>query len=193
MEITGTALDYDEVGVGDTVVFVHGTLGGKDAWELQVPAFAERHRTIAYTRRHHFGSQRDGDTLPLSPAQAALDLIELIELIGKPPVHLVGSSYGAFTSLLATVARPDLIRTLTLGEPPAAALLLEDPATAPMWKDFLDGAYNPARALAKSGDGRGAVVTFINGVIGPGVSIRCPRWPRNECSATPDSRDRGVA
>jgi pimeloyl-ACP methyl ester carboxylesterase len=42
--------------------------------------------------------------------------------------HLVGNSYGGVISLLAAVRRPELLRSLTLIEPPATRLAPDDPA-----------------------------------------------------------------
>ena len=44
--------------------------------------------------------------------------------------HLVGHSYGAVISLLAAARRPDLLRSLTVIEPPATSVALDDPAVA---------------------------------------------------------------
>ena len=51
------------------------------------------------------------------------DLAEFIKALNLEPVHLVGHSYGAYAALLATMDHPELVRSLTLGEPPVNSLL----------------------------------------------------------------------
>jgi pimeloyl-ACP methyl ester carboxylesterase len=49
--------------------------------------------------------------------------------------HLVGHSYGGVITLLAAAARPDVLRSLTMLEPPATSVALEDPAVARFAED----------------------------------------------------------
>ncbi len=44
--------------------------------------------------------------------------------------HLVGHSYGGVISLLAAALRPELLRSLTVIEPPATRIALDNPAVA---------------------------------------------------------------
>jgi pimeloyl-ACP methyl ester carboxylesterase len=54
----------------------------------------------------------------------ARDVADLLD----DPSHLVGFSYGGIGSLLAAARRPELVRTLTVIEPPAFGVALDDPA-----------------------------------------------------------------
>src|SRR6266576_2684345 len=116
VRVGSAELDYIEQGSGDAVVFVHGSLNDRRSWGQQLEEFSKRYRAIAYTRRHHFGSEErtaaDGGP---SVSAAAEDLIAVIEELGAAPAHIVGSSYGAFTALIAATKRPDVVRSLVLG------------------------------------------------------------------------------
>ena len=46
----------------------------------------------------------------------------------EPGTHVVGHSYGGVISLLAAARRPELVRSLTVVEPPAFAIARGDPA-----------------------------------------------------------------
>ena len=46
----------------------------------------------------------------------------------EPGTHVVGHSYGGAISLLAAARRPELVRSLTVVEPPAFAIVRGDPA-----------------------------------------------------------------
>lgn len=53
----------------------------------------------------------------------------LVELGGA---HLIGQSYGAVVALLTACARPDLIRSLVVIEPPLFGIATDDPAVVPL-------------------------------------------------------------
>jgi pimeloyl-ACP methyl ester carboxylesterase len=168
------ALEYVEKGSGAPLVFVHGSISDLRTWGQQIDAFAERYRVIAYTRRYHRGSEDPARSRPHSVSTASDDLIALIERLGVAPAHLAGSSYGAFTSLLTAAKRPELVRTLTLGEPPVAHMLTSDPALRAVWVEFISAAQRPAQELARAGDLEKALRTFLDGVIGPGAFEMVP-------------------
>jgi hypothetical protein len=50
--VDGATLAYLEQGEGEPVVFVHGSASDLRTWEQQIPAIAESHRAIAYSRRY---------------------------------------------------------------------------------------------------------------------------------------------
>jgi pimeloyl-ACP methyl ester carboxylesterase len=58
IRVNGISLYYEEQGVGQAIVGVHG--GGSSAalWEPAVPELAARGRTILYDRRGSFRSER---------------------------------------------------------------------------------------------------------------------------------------
>jgi len=122
--INGDSLHYVDIGKGDPVVFVHGGLGDYRTWDAQMDEFAKNHRVIAYSRRYAYpNKQTVSESADFSVTPNSKDLTEFIKALKLEPVHLVGHSYGAFTALLTTIEHPDLVRSLTLGEPPVMSLL----------------------------------------------------------------------
>jgi pimeloyl-ACP methyl ester carboxylesterase len=103
-------------GDGDPVVLVHGSFGwGEDAWSAQRP-LADAFRLVVVDRRGF------GDT----PADGRVDFdrdAEDIAAFLAEPSHLVGHSYGGVVCLLAAARRPEAVRSLTVIEPPALALV----------------------------------------------------------------------
>lgn len=174
VNIDGASLDYIEQGSGPPLVFIHGSINDRRTWEQQIEAFAERYRVVAYTRRHSYGSEDAAPKRPPSVTTAAYDLIAVIERLGLAPAHLAGSSYGAFTALLAAAKHPELVRTLVLGEPPIGHLLVSDRAAKPVWDQFVSAAFEPAQASIRSGDLENGLRTFIDGVMGPGAFDMMP-------------------
>jgi pimeloyl-ACP methyl ester carboxylesterase len=122
--INGDSLHYIDIGKGEPVVFVHGALGDYRTWRSQVDQFARNHRVIAYSRRYAWPNQKTMmDDSKHSFVSHGKDLTEFLKKLRLPPVHLVGHSSGAFIALLAAIDHPELVRSLTLGEPPVMSLL----------------------------------------------------------------------
>ena len=113
----GVELHHVSRGKGVAVLFVHGTLGDYSTWDGQLGPFGETYRAIAYSRRYNYPN-----TNKLRPKHSAVveaeDLAAFIKKLNLGKVHVVGHSYGAYTALFLAVNHPDLVRTLTLAEPP---------------------------------------------------------------------------
>ena len=120
--LRGAALEYVEQGDGDPIVLVHGSASDYRTWQAQMDAFAKRYWAIAYSRRYHWPNEPIAAQSDYSMEEHVRDLEALLGVIGPAPVHLVGHSYGAFVSMLLAMRAPELLRTLTLAEPPAITL-----------------------------------------------------------------------
>jgi pimeloyl-ACP methyl ester carboxylesterase len=161
----GVELHYVERGKGDAVVFVHGTLGDYAVWDGQLGPFAETYRAVAYSRRYNYPNANK-----LRPKHSAVveaeDLAAFIRKLDLGKVHVVGHSYGGYTALFLAVKHPELVRTLTLAEPPVvfAGDRLDD-AKARLVKR--------ARAAFAKGDSEDAVRTIVNST-GEGTYEKIP-------------------
>jgi pimeloyl-ACP methyl ester carboxylesterase len=125
--VNGTTLAYREEGEGEPVVFVHGSASDLRTWEQQVPAIGRFHRAIAYSRRYARPNEDIEPGVDDQMLPHVEDLAVFLREIGAAPAHLVGSSWGAFISLLTAVRHPDLVRTLVLEEPPVLPLFTSFP------------------------------------------------------------------
>lgn len=165
--VNGDSLHYIDIGKGDPVVFVHGTLDDYRVWQMEFDTFAKKHRVIAYSRRYAFpNKQVINDSADYSPTIHANDLSEFIKKLDLGPVHLVGHSYGAYTALLTTMNHPELVRSLTLGEPPVMPLLQNVPGGDTIANNFIARSLKPAADAFRSGNNEKAIAVFIGGVIG---------------------------
>ena len=165
--VNGDSLHYIDIGKGDPVIFVHGTLDDYRLWYMQMDTFAKDHRVIAYSRRYAYPNRQvSSDSADYSPAIHAKDLAEFIRSLNLDPVHLVGHSYGAYTALLATMAHPELVRTVTLGEPPVLPLLQNVPGGDTIIDKFVKSSIIPAADAFRSGDNQKGVSVFVGGVTG---------------------------
>ena len=164
--INGDSIHYIDVGKGDPVVFVHGSLGDYRTWEAQMDTFAKNHRVIAYSRRFAYpNKQIINDSADYTVIPHAKDLAEFIKALNLEPVHLVGHSYGAFTALLVTTDHPELVRSLALGEPPVMSLLQNVRGGDTMVNNFVTKGIIPAAEAFKNNEEEKAVKGFITAVM----------------------------
>jgi len=165
--INGDSIHYIDIGKGDPVVFVHGTLGDYRTWAAQIDEFAKNHRVIAYSRRYAYpNKQIINDSADYTVTPHSSDLAEFLKLLHPGLVHLVGHSYGAYTALLTTVNHPELVRSLTLGEPPVMPLLAHVPSGDTMLNSFITKTIMPAAGAFKTNNNEKAVTIFLSGVMG---------------------------
>src|ERR1039457_4739009 len=93
----GTELNYIELGEGSPLVFVHGSLGDLNTFSQQFKSFSEHYHVIAYSRRFYPPNKWGENDKIYSMSQHADDLAALITNLNLNKVHLVASSYGAYT------------------------------------------------------------------------------------------------
>ena len=165
--IKGDTLHYLDIGKGDPVIFVHGSIGDYRAWEAQIDTFATKYRVIAYSRRYAWpNAQPLSDTLDYSAAQHAKDLAQLIETLNLGPSHLVGHSWGGFTVLKMAIDHPELVKSMVLGEPPASSLIAGSIEGDSIIEDFQNNVLNPSGEFFARQQKDSAVATFVAGVMG---------------------------
>lgn len=103
------------------IVLVHGSLGvGAAAFAAQKP-LGETFTLSVMTRRGY------GETAPIDAVDIGRDADDVVALL-EGGAHLVGTSMGGIVALNAAGRRPDLVRSLTVIEPPAFALASDLPA-----------------------------------------------------------------
>ena len=115
-----------EWGDGDRVVLVHGgTPGGGAAAFAAQKDLEQRWHLVLPDRPGHGQTPRQGR----EDFERDADLIAPLLEDGS---HLVGHSYGGMVALTMAVQRPDVVRSLTLIEPPAFCFAKGDPVVDEM-------------------------------------------------------------
>lgn len=107
INLDGVELEYIHQGEGAPLILVHRTLGDFRSWKLQTKPFAQKYRTIAYSRRYHYPNRCTGEETDYSAALHAEDLAKFINGLDLESAHIVGNSYGAYTALLLAMGYPD--------------------------------------------------------------------------------------
>jgi pimeloyl-ACP methyl ester carboxylesterase len=186
--VNGTTLAYCEQGKGEPVVFVHGTASDLRTWEQQLTPLGRSFRAIAYSRRFARPNEDIGPDADDQMSPHVEDLATFLREIDAAPAHLVGSSWGAFISLLTAVRYPGLVRTLVLEEPPVLTLfvgtpphpaellrlIVTRPRTAIAILKFGAGTIARATRAFRRGESDKAVRTFGQGVLGKESFARLP-------------------
>lgn len=120
--INGLELYWEQTGTAnEALVLVHGGWTDHRTWDGIVPGLARSCRVVTYDRRGH--------SLTAGPAgqgivrDNVLDLGELIERFDLSPAHVVGNSFGGSIALRLAAARPNLVRSVNVHEPPLHGLL----------------------------------------------------------------------
>ena len=124
----------------ERIVLVHGSvMGGRGTWAAQRP-LVERFELLVLDR----------PGFPPNPPVERVDFetdAALVAGLLEPGDHLVGHSYGGIVSLLAAASRPDVLRSLTVIEPPCTRVAAGVPEV-----DAFARAGMELYATARSGD-----------------------------------------
>ena len=120
-----TSLHITRWGDGEPVVLVHGSMvSGRQDWFALRP-LADRGYELLLVDRRGYGKSPEVDGEDF--LRDADDIAELLADETPDGAHLVGASYGGIVCLYAANQRPELVRSLTVMEPPAFAIV-DDPA-----------------------------------------------------------------
>lgn len=181
IDIGDVSFAYRESGHGEPMVLVHANISDLRSWAPLEPLVAKHFRVINYSRRFAHPNRPADDGVSDALAPHVEDLVALIEKLRLGKVHLVGNSSGAFVCLLAAQQRPDLVRTLTLEEPPVVSMFLQalPPRPGELFKllfsspgalvallKFGAGAIGPATKAFQKGNDGAAIDFFVRGVLG---------------------------
>jgi 3-oxoadipate enol-lactonase len=121
---------------GELIVFLHGVGADRTAWEPQLAFFSEHGYSVAAIDMRGTGASQSRDerglALPITIADFAADVHELVLALGLNRAHWVGNSMGgviimeAFRQQLPTIAKAVLANTFA--KHPDSALILPRPA-----------------------------------------------------------------
>ncbi len=181
-----SALHYVERGDGEPIIFVHGLLDEYSVWLPQLERFAkEGYQAIAYSRRHNYPNEnriRPNHSASLE----ADDLAALVRKLEFEKAHVVGHSYGAYTTLFFALKYPELARSVTLAEAPIVPWLTELPADqktvgeAQFTKLMVKGVKS-AKAAVESGDQDAAIRAMFDTIGGDGKFDSLPPFVKEKC------------
>src|SRR6266852_2879259 len=112
VQVGDLSMYYVEAGQGDPLVLIMGLGGDHLAWGFQFPAFAERHRVIAFDNRG--AGQTDAPDCPYTTRMMAEDTVGLMSALGIERAHVLGASMGGMIAQELALAHPHRVRSLQL-------------------------------------------------------------------------------
>lgn len=121
ISVNGTNLYYEQMGSGQSMLFIHGMCGDASVWADQMQRLSPNFRCVAYDRRGHSRSPL-GQIAERTVELHADDAAQLILNLGLAPCVLVASSGGARVAVDVARRYPHLIGGAVLSEPPLLAL-----------------------------------------------------------------------
>ncbi len=101
-------LYYEEHGAGDPLLCIMGMAAPCEGWALQLPAFAERYRTIVYDNRGVGRSTKPSG--PYTTHEMADDAAGLLDHLGIERAHVVGVSMGGMIAQELALRHPARVR-----------------------------------------------------------------------------------
>ena len=178
IRVDGAEIAYEVRGEGEPVLLIPLSviIDGLAHPLFRRAALAEANRLIHYHRRGWSGSTL-GDG-PSRVARQAADAIALLEHLEIERAHVAGHSYGGVIALQLALDAPELVHSLALLEPALRA--------GPEGQAHLQRIIGPARERYISGDKRGFITVFTDGVFGAG-------WETIVEGAVPGAIEQAVA
>ncbi len=160
VQVDDVEIEYEVRGDGEPVLLIPLSviIEGLAHPLFGQPELAGNYRLIHYHRRGWTGSSRGEG--PPSVARQAADAVALLGHLEIDRDHVAGHSYGGVIALQLAVGAPELVYSVALLEPALRA--------GPKAQAHLERTIAPAREHYQSGDKRGFVTAFTDGVFGPG-------------------------
>ena len=149
---SGVELHWAAGGQGAPLVFVHGVMGDWMAWAPQWPAFTPAFACRTYSRRYNHPNRNAQPSPDHSALVEADDLAQLLDAWGLERVHIVASSYGAFTALALAVGQPGRVRSLVAVEPAMLCYAEFSASGRAALAEFRHRVVEPANAAFRRGD-----------------------------------------
>ncbi len=127
--VTDASLNWIRTGPENapTVLFLHAVGLDLTFWDRQIEALSDSFNVVAVDLPGH--GRSPGAASDWTFPNAAALIASLIHTLGTDPVHLMGISFGSMLALATVLARPDLVRSLTLI---GSAATFAEPARAAM-------------------------------------------------------------
>ncbi|WP_051888228.1 alpha/beta fold hydrolase [Caballeronia sordidicola] len=162
----GKEVPYLDVGAGEPILFVHGSLCDYRYWESQVNVLALHYRCLAVSLSHYWPSDRSRILDGFSWEVHTEELSSFINALGLERCHVVGHSRGGAVAFHLALRHPKQVTTLSLADP-GGPLSLRESASKPM-----PAAMNALRAcvaeMIEAGDYEQGLELFVDSVSKPG-------------------------
>lgn len=182
LAVGDTAIPYLDLGSGDVLLCIHGSLGDFRSWSPIMGPLSRRNRLIIPSLRHFFPAHWNGEGGSFTIAQHTADMIALIEGLDVGAVNVMGHSRGGHIAFRIAEQRPDLVNRLILAEPGGELDASLMPPGQPATAERVESIHEAARQIA-AGDVDGGLQGFVDRIYGAGT------WAKRPAAAKQMRRD----
>jgi len=112
--VRGLNCYYEEKGVGDAVVLVHGYTGDSSDWATTMPAVGKKYRCIAMDQRGFGRTDSPDSHEAYTMTEYVADIAALAGELGVERFHLAGVSMGGMIVQEFALAHQDMLLSLAL-------------------------------------------------------------------------------
>ena len=98
----------------ETVLLLHPAMGYSRRWFSWMPTLVQDYRVVRMDLRGHGDSEMPAEGDPFSLDLLVQDASQLIELLGKGSVHVVGNSAGGYVAQQLAIRHPEQVKSLAL-------------------------------------------------------------------------------
>jgi esterase len=179
LQVNGYDIAYFEIGEGQPLLCVHGTLGDFRTWSAVLGPLSKTRRVISLSLRRFFPEHWDGVGSDYLMAQHVDDVIGFIGRLDLGPVDLMGHSRGGHIAFRVAQQRPELLRRLILAEPGGELDSSLDPTAVPGPSPRAATIVAAADRI-KAGDIDGGLKLFFDMIEGDGAWARLPAAPKQQ-------------
>jgi pimeloyl-ACP methyl ester carboxylesterase len=176
--VNGYDMAYIEVGSGEPLVCIHGSLCDFRIWAPVLGPLSRRHRVIALSLRRFFPEHWDGVGDGFTIAQHVDDVIRFLEALAAKS-NLLGHSRGGHIAFRIAGHRPDLLQRLVLAEPGGDLDASLAPSAAGAQPALRSRVAAAAEKIA-AGEVEGGLESFLEAIDGPGGWQRLPAAVQQE-------------
>lgn len=112
VQANGTTVAYRDIGAGEPLLLLHGFSGAGEMWDPVVSDLGSRYRLIVPDLRGH--GQSSNPLAYFTHADAAADILGLLDVLGIAQARAVGFSSGGMVLLHMGTSQPDRLSHIAL-------------------------------------------------------------------------------
>jgi len=113
-DLNRTRIYYEDYGSGEPLLLLHNFGSTASQWKTYIDDWAPRYRVIAWDMRGHGRSTNESSSDVFLHAEAARDLLALMDSLGIRRARAIGGSSGGMTLLYAATMAPERFEALVL-------------------------------------------------------------------------------
>jgi pimeloyl-ACP methyl ester carboxylesterase len=171
--VNGYPMSYRDIGEGQPIVLVHGSIVDYRSWRFQFEPLGKKYRLIAVNLRRHYPEEWNGVGSDYAVEQHGSDVAALIKKLNLGRVHLVGWSRGGAVAVEIAKRAPEVIGTLVLVDGSIEMPVADTPEGREA-SAFRVKLVRTVQEILRTADPSKAAEVFIDGLNGPGTWQRLP-------------------